>query len=221
MLKKIKIVSADWCNCGHYFLRYTVLIYELPNQHGVLIRHNTESSDDFNVYHSVTLVPRLEYSVSLLSKTIKVISQKKSELKESNKDFASYFDKQSPTHLRSLELETTYSYCHEALFIVKKRISGLYGITSLPEVLPSTIPIIRAISAQLHGVLPACSRNLSELSVHLGSIVLDSAVLTEARFDFSLSNEESASVLDKVKLMVDSKINKQYPNVDSLKLCTV
>ena len=77
--------------------------------------------------------------------------------------------------------------------------------------------MIRTISAQLYEILPECSQKLSELSVHLGSIVLDSATLTKARFDFSLSNEESALLLDEVKLMVDSKISKQYPNLDFFK----
>jgi len=49
--------------------------------------------------------------------------------------------------------------------------------------------------------------------------VLDSATLTKARFDFSQCNEESSSLLNEVKLIVDSKINKQYPNLDFFKLC--
>jgi hypothetical protein len=53
----------------------------------------------------------------------------------------------------------------------------------------------------------------------LGSIVLDSAALTKARFDFSQSNNEASIFLDEVKLMVDSKLSKQYPNVDFFKLC--
>jgi len=80
--------------------------------------------------------------------------------------------------------------------------------------------MIRTVSAQLFDVIPHCSQKLAELSVQLGSIVLDSAALTKARFDFSHSNEESASILDEVKLMADSKLCKQYPNLDFLKLCT-
>ena len=74
-------------------------------------------------------------------------------------------------------------------------------------------------SVQLFDIIPNCSQKLSELSAHLGSIVLDSAALTKARFDFSQSNEESSALLNEVKLMVDSKINKQYPNLDFFKVC--
>ena len=48
----------------------------------------------------------------------------------------------------------------------------------------------------------------------MGSIVLDSATLTTAQFDFSQSNTQSSLLLDEVKLMVDSKISKQYPHLD-------
>lgn len=185
----------------------------------MFVKYNVESSDNFNIFHSVTLVPRLEYSVNLLSEIIDTLSEKKSELKKSNKELATIFDEQNPLHLQSLELEKTYWYCHEVLSIVKKRMSGINGVISLPKVLTSAIPMIRTISARLYGILPDCSQKLSELSVHLGSIVLDSAALTKARFDFSQSNEESASLLDEVKLMADSKISKLYPNVDFFKLC--
>ena len=105
----------------------------------------------------------------------------------------------------------------EILFQIKKRTGRISDVNSILEVLPTTIPLIRTVSAQLFDIIPNCSRKLSELSVHLGSIVLDSAVLTKARFDFTQSNEESSSLLDKVKLIVDSKISKQYPNLDFFK----
>ena len=93
------------------------------------------------------------------------------------------------------------------------------NISSIPEVLPSTIPMIRTVSAQLFGIISNCSQKLSEISVHLGSIVIDSAALTTARFDFSQSNVESTELLNKVKLMANCKLNKQYPNLDFSKLC--
>ncbi|MDH3677724.1 MAG: hypothetical protein OEQ12_05420, partial [Nitrosopumilus sp.] len=69
-------------------------------------------------------------------------------------------------------------------------------------------------SAKLVDIHPQSSQQLCELSVHMGSIVLDSATLTTAQFDFSQSNTQSSLLLDEVKLMVDSKISKQYPHLD-------
>lgn len=185
----------------------------------MLVKCSIDSAvDDFNIIHSVTLVPRLEYSLNLLSEIIEILHQKQTTLNRSNKEIAACFDEQNLTHLQSLKLEKTYSFCHTALTVVKTKTRGISSINSLPEVLPCSIPIIRTISAQLYEIHPSCSQKLSELSVHLGSIVLDSAILTKARFDFSQSNEESSIILDKVKLIVESKLNKQYPNLDFLKL---
>ncbi len=172
-----------------------------------------------NISHSVTLVPRLGYSVHLLSDIVDTLKKKRNDVKKSNKDLVEDFDETDKGHIESLELERTISFSLESLLQIKKRTRAISGIHSIPEVLPSLIPMIRTVSAQLFDIIPNCSQKLSELSVHLGSIVLDSAALTKARFDFSTSNEESAILLDEVKLMVDSKIRKQYPNVDFFKLC--
>ena len=98
----------------------------------------------------------------------------------------------------------------EVLFEIKNQIGSISGIQSIPEILPSSIPMIRTVSAQLFVISLTSSQKLSELSVHLGSILLDSAVLIQARFDFSKSNNDSAILLDEVKLMADSKLNKQF-----------
>ncbi|MDH3278949.1 MAG: hypothetical protein OEL84_03500 [Nitrosopumilus sp.] len=172
-----------------------------------------------NISNSVTLVPRLAYSVNLLSEIISVLSETLNDLKKSNCNFVLFFDETDKNHLDAIELERTLVFSLDVLLQIKKRISNISDVSSIPEDLPSSLPMIRTISAQLFSVVPKCSQRLSELSVHLGSIVLDSAVLTKARFDFSILNRESLMFLDEVKLMVDSKLSKQYPNVDFFKLC--
>jgi hypothetical protein len=171
------------------------------------------------ISHSVTLVPRLEYSINLLNGIIEILEEKCSELKESNKSLAWDFDESNKIHLNAIRLEQIMICSLDILLHIKQRTGRICGIHNIPEVLPASIPMIRTVSAQLFDIDPLCSQKLSELSVHMGSIVLDSAVLTKARFDFSLSNEESATTIDEVKLMADSKLNKQYPNLDFLKLC--
>ncbi len=129
------------------------------------------------------------------------------------------FDETDNTHLKAIELERIIAFSLEILFHIKTRTRRISGVNSIPQVLPAAIPLIRTVSAQLFDIVPNCSQKLSELSVHLGSIVLDSAALTKARFDFSQSNEESSALLNEVKLIVDSKISKQYPNLDFFKVC--
>jgi len=186
---------------------------------GMLVKCSVNSLEIENISHSVTLVPRLEYSVGLLDEIIDTLTEKQSELKESHKELVCDFDESNKTHVDSLKLEHLVTYSVEILLHVKKNMKHISNVGSIPEVLPPSIPMIRTVSAQLFDIIPNCSQKLSEISVHLGSIVLDSAALTTARFDFSQSNIKSSTSLNEVKLMVDSKLNKQYPNLDFLKLC--
>jgi len=185
----------------------------------MLVKCSVNSLEIENISHSVTLVTRLGYSVGLLDEIIETLLERQSELKESNKELVCDFDESDKTHVDSLKLEHLVTYSVETLLHVKKNMKNISNVGSIPEVLPPSIPIIRTVSAKLFDIIPNCSQKLSEISVHLGSIVLDSAALTTARFDFSQSNYKSSTLLNEVKLMVDSKLNKQYPNLDFFKLC--
>ena len=185
----------------------------------MLVKCSVNSIEIENISYSVTLVPRLEYSMNILDDVIDVLNSKQIQLKESNQDLIHDFDESDKLHNDALRLEHLVTLSLEILLSVKKNMEKISNISSIPDILPSTISMIRTVSAQLFEFIPNCSQKLSELSVHLGSIVIDSAALTTAKFDFSQSNHESSSNLNKVKLMVDSKLSKQYPNLDFLKLC--
>ncbi len=170
-----------------------------------------------NISQKRTIVPRLDYSNTLISEVIRVLRKKKIELKKSNKSLIIETDSDEQNCYLAIDVERTVSFCLEALCFIENRVNSASRIDLIPKMFPSMIPMIRTISAQLIEILPESSSKLSELSVHLGSIVLDSASITKAQFDFSQSNVESSTLLDEVKLMVDSKINKQYPHLDFLK----
>ena len=171
------------------------------------------SMESVNISQTRTIVPRLYYSNNLLAKIIDVLKNKKSKLKKSNRMLFAECD-QDFTCLKAIDLERTVSFSIEILNYIQKRIESVSRIDEIPKVFPSLVPMIRTISAQLIDIIPELSQLLSELSVHIGSIVLDSATITKAQFDFSQSNIESLLMLDEVKLMVDSKISKQYPHLD-------
>ncbi len=194
-------------------------IQNLEQLDGMVVKCNVCTLEYENTSHSVTLVPRLDYSVNLLDEIVEILKKKRNDLKKSNKDLVIDFDEMNNTHLKAIELEQIMAFSLETLFQIKKRTGRISDVNSIPEVLSATIPMIRTISAKLFDIVPNCSQKLSEISVHLGSIVLDSAALTKARFDFSQSNEEASTLLNEVKLMVDSKISKQYPNLDFFKIC--
>jgi len=172
------------------------------------------SMDSINISQTRTIVPRLYYSAKLLAKIMNVLEKEKSKLTKSNKILITEYDDQDPTCIKAIDLERTVSFSIEILYFIQKRIQTVSRIDEIPKIFPSLVPMIRTISAQLVDIFPEPSKLLSELSVHLGSIVLDSATLTTARFDFSHSNIESSLILDEVKLMVDSKLSKQYPLLD-------
>ena len=196
-------------------------IQNLSQQCSMLVNYSFDTADIANASHSVTLVPRLDYSVNLLDDIIDTLQEKRIELKTINRYLVTDFDIDDQSHVQSIELEHLVVYSLEILLKIKNQIGSISGINSIPEILPSSIPMIRTISAKLFALFPLNSKKLSELSVHLGSIVLDSATLTKARFDFSKSNHASSTLLDEVKLMADSKLNKQYPLVDFSRLFDV
>ena len=185
----------------------------------MLTKHRLDDVQNESISNSVTLVPRLNYSLTLLDEIVQMIGKKRNDLKNSNKFLLDVFDESDNSHLERIRLEQTFAFSLSVVSEIKKRSQRISDIHNILDLLPSSIPMIRIISAQLFEIFPNCSHKLSELSVHLGSIVLDSAVLTKARFDFSQSNDESSILLYQAKLMADSKISKQYPNVDFFKFC--
>ena len=170
--------------------------------------------DSANITQTRTIVPRLYYSSNLLAKVIDVLRDEKTHLKKSNKILLATYEDQDPICIRQIDLERTVSFSVEILYFIQKKIGAVSRIDEIPQIFPSLVPMMRTISAQLVDILPDSSKDLSELSVHLGSIALDSATLTTAQFDFSQSNVESSIMLDEVKLIADSKLSKQYPHLD-------
>lgn len=172
------------------------------------------STDSVTISQNRTIVPRLYYSNDLLAKILYVLNHEKIKIKHSNKVLVTEYDDQNPNCKRAIDLERTISFSIGILYYAQKKIGTVSRIDEIPKIFPSLVHMLRTISAKLIDILPESSKNLSELSVHLGSIVLDSATLTTAQFNFSNSNTESSFVLDEVKLMVDSKLRKQYPHLD-------
>ena len=194
-------------------------IQNLDQLDGMVVKCNVCTLEYSNTSHSVTLVPRLKYSINLLNEIVAILEKKRDDLKKSNKSLLVNFDETDNTHLHAIELERIIAFSLETLSQIKKRTGRISDVNSIPQVLSATIPMIRTISAKLFDIDPSCSQKLSEISVYLGSIVLDSAALTKARFDFSQSSEEASTLLNEVKLMVDCKLSKQYPNLDFFKVC--
>ena len=164
------------------------------------MKNNISSLEYETISHSVTIVPRLEYSEKIINEIILILKKKRTEIRKSNKVLFNEFDEKNKDHKNAINLEKTVSFSLETLVQVQKRTKSVSDVQIIPETLSSSIQMIRTISAELFDIVPECSQKLSELSIHMGSIVLDSGVITKARFDFGQSNEESSALLDEVKI---------------------
>lgn len=182
-----------------------------------MVRSNVVNADSVNALQSMSLVPRLNYSNDLLSKIIQILKKKKTLTKRSTQMILQDCDSTEKACQEAIDTEKILSLSIEILTQIQKRSNMVSNVTSIPEIMPSAIPMIRTISANLHQVSPKSSLMLSELSVHLGSIIVDSAAICKAKFDFSELNAQSAILVDEVKLIVDSKIDKQYSNLETSK----
>ncbi len=168
--------------------------------------------------HKNTLMPRLVYSVELLETILMQLDKKRTHIGSQNLALYNKNTEQVESNLEeSIKLECAVYLAIESLKQIQRRICTIKGIGSITENLASAISVIRILSARLYGYFPEYGHSLCELSSVLGSIVMDSATITEAKFDFGQSNKESQRILDEAKLIADSKINKQYPNLDFAK----
>ena len=179
----------------------------------MLTNYNFATDSPKNILYSVTLVPRIEYSVAILDDMIRILTKKKFELKKFNREIINC-EESDTIIIHAVEQERMILFSLEILLAIRGIVNQISGIDSIPESMSSTISMSRTASAKLYPFLPSCSHKLSELSLHLGSIVLDSAILTKANFNFNQSNKESAELLNELNLIVNSKLSKQYPNLD-------
>jgi len=164
--------------------------------------------------YSATIMPRLKGSLELIDNIITELVAKRNKIQKFNQDYFAIDGDVESTDLSSLANEKNILFALESLTQIQKLLNFPINIVQISEVLSFSLPVVRKISSCLYSILPSSSHQLCQLSSNLGSIAMDSAILTESVFDFRQSNLESNMFLDKAKLIVDSKINKQYPNLD-------
>ena len=116
--------------------------------------------------------------------------------------------------IRQVESESSVIVAIEAIKIVKNTLISVSQISKLAEIIP-LISLIRMINSNIYGIVHTTRHDLVELSTSLGSIVMDSGCLLEATFDFKQTNSESKQILAELNLIAESKIRKQYPNLNS------
>jgi len=167
--------------------------------------------------YALTIKPRLEYSAYLTNTIFDKLQKQWVLTRKSNLKF--YLQngdiiKENHEFNKQIKCEETLSSAITAIKIIQKRLGLISQISNITETVSPMISILRTVNSKIYLAFPQISQDLIELSGILGSIVMDSGSLTEAKFDFKQTNLESKQILDKVNLIAQSKIRKQYPNLN-------
>ncbi|MDE1872955.1 MAG: hypothetical protein KGH99_05710 [Thaumarchaeota archaeon] len=171
------------------------------------------------VVRASTIKPRLDYATETVDGILEVLVQKRCDLNESNVSLYRRSDGTAES-LKALEREVRceleISYAVESLRQVRRSLDSIAGMGNVPAGLAPTISIVRIVRSRMLSLLPTTDIELGELSLVLSGVIIDAAHLASACLDFEKANEESRRLLDEAKLIADSKIYKQFPNLDFL-----
>lgn len=166
--------------------------------------------------YALTIKPRLEYSVYLTQSIFDKLQKQWVLTRKSN--LKSYLQnegtKEDYEFNKQVEYEGTLTSAITAIKMIQKRLESVSQISNITETVSPMISILRTVNSNIYLTSPQISQDFIELSGILGSIVMDSGSLIEAKFDFKQTNLESKQILDEVNLIAESKIRKQYPNLN-------
>lgn len=177
---------------------------------------NNEATN--TIIRASTLKPRLDYAATLVDTILDTLVKKRFELSKTN---LVLYTKTKESKTRSdfkenLASELEVSHAIESLRQARRCLDSVFGLGNIILVLAPMISIVRTVRSQLYGLLAETDVSLGELSLVLGGLIIDAGQLTGANLDFKEANKQSCRLLDEAKLIADSKIYKQFPNVDFL-----
>ncbi len=167
--------------------------------------------------YALTIKPRLEYSTYLTQSIFDKLQKQWVLARKSNLKF--YLQNEGALaenyeFNKQVEYEGTLTSAITAIKMIQKRLESISQISNITETVSPMISILRTVNSNIYLTSPQISQDFIELSGILGSIVMDSGSLIEAKFDFKQTNLESKQILDEVNLIAESKIRKQYPNLN-------
>lgn len=176
-----------------------------------------ENQGKSQLVRASTIKPRIDYATEIVDGLLDVLVQHRNDLTRNNLELYKQLDTSSDS-LSTLEKQIKYelelAYTIESLRQVRRSLDCVVGLGNVSTVLSPTISIVRTIRSNLLALMPAMDFQLGELSLLLGGIIIDAAHLAGLILDFSKANETSSRLLDEAKLIADSKIYKQFPNLD-------
>ena len=169
------------------------------------------------IVRASTIKPRIDYASDAVDRILEILTQKRLDLNRSNLELYRQYDG-SQDSLKSLagkvEFELEVSYAIESLRQVKRCFDSIVGMGNVATMLSPTISIVRVIRSRMLSLVPSLDFHLGELSLLLSGVIVDSAHLASSSLDFERANSQSRKLLDEAKLIADSKIYNQFPNLD-------
>ncbi len=165
--------------------------------------------------YALTIKPRLEYSIYVAGMILEKLESERESIHAANYKFYSQNDiTENADFIRQVESESSIIVAIEAIKIIRNTLISVSQISKLAEITP-LISLIRMVNSNIYGIIHTTRHDMVELSTSLGSIVMDSGCLLESKFDFKQTNLESKQILAELNLIAESKIRKQYPNLNS------
>jgi len=174
-----------------------------------------ENESKSQLVRASTIKPRIDYTTEIVDGLLDVLVQHRQDVNRNNSELYSKADRNcQPTLEKQIRYELELSYTIESLRQVRRSLDSIIGLGNLPSVLSPTISVVRTIRSNLLALMPALDFQLGELSLLLGGIIIDAAHLASTNLDFGQANQISSRLLDEAKLIADSKLYKQFPNLD-------
>ncbi len=178
-----------------------------------------EDESKNQIVRAYTIKPRIDYATEIIDDILERLTQQRHDMNMSNLELYKQSDrneKSLKTLENSIKNELELSYVIESLRQVRRSLDLIVGMGNVPSRLSPTISIVRVIRSRMISLVPALDYKLGELSLLLGGVIIDAAHLASSNLDFERANNESKRLLDEAKLIADSKIYKQFPNLDVL-----
>ena len=163
--------------------------------------------------YAITIKPRLEYSIYVSGIVLEKLESARAEINAANSQFYAQNDIENTDFAKQVETESSIIVALEAIKSVRNILLSISQISGIEQISP-LVSLIRMINSNIYGLVHTTRHDLVELSTSLGSIVMDSGSLLESKFDFKQTNLESKQILAELNLIAESKIRKQYPNLN-------
>ncbi|HJU13102.1 MAG TPA: hypothetical protein VJ792_01420 [Candidatus Nitrosotalea sp.] len=169
------------------------------------------------IVRASTIKPRIDYACDIVDEILEFLVQKKLDLNRSNLDLYKRSDG-SKDSIKALEEKVRHelemAYAIESLRQVRRCLDSIVGMGNVPTILSPAISIVRVTRSRMLALMPVLDFQLGDLSLLLSGVIIDAAHLASSSIDFERANSESTRLLERAKLNADSKMCRQFHNLD-------